>query len=139
MKKIVLILGLTVIAVGGYYFWSNQTQTSGVYPEKADLIKVSNLKANDIVTSPLLVEGEARGYWYFEASFPVRLLDGNGREIAIQPAQAQEEWMTENYVPFKVVLTFQKPVTPTGTLVLQKDNPSGLPEYDDKLRIPVKF
>ena len=31
------------------------------------------------------------------------------------------------------------PATSTGTLVLQKDNPSGLPEHADELRIPVRF
>jgi len=138
MKKLILISVLAVIAVGGYYFLTNQ-RGSGTYPERPNLIKVFSIKNNDIVSSPLTVEGEARGTWYFEASFPVRLLDGNGKEIAIQPAQAQDEWMTDNYVPFKVVLTFQKPITLTGTLILQKDNPSGLPEYDDELRIPVKF
>jgi hypothetical protein len=94
---------------------------------------------NDVVTSPLIVTGSARGTWYFEASFPVRLLDGNGNEIAITPAQANGDWMTEDFVPYTAVLEFAPPATPNGTLVLQKDNPSGLPEYDQSLEIPVLF
>lgn len=91
------------------------------------------------VVSPLIVEGEARGTWYFEASFPVRLLDGNGNEIAVAPAQAQGDWMTEDFVPYMVLLEFAQPSTPNGTLVLQKDNPSGMPENDESLSIPVLF
>ncbi|MHB8652054.1 MAG: Gmad2 immunoglobulin-like domain-containing protein [Minisyncoccota bacterium] len=90
-------------------------------------------------TSPLVVLGEARGTWYFEASFPVLLLDGNGVEIAHAPAQAQGDWMTEGIVPFKAVLTFKMPTTTDGTLVLKKDNPSGISKNDAEVRVPIVF
>src|SRR3989338_4394401 len=107
--------------------------------EKPDLIKVDSPLPNQEISSPLSVTGQARGYWFFEASFPVRLLDGNGKEIAIKPAEAQDDWMTEEFVPFKAVLEFKMPSTDFGTLILEKDNPSGLPEKADELRIPVRF
>ncbi len=94
---------------------------------------------DSVVSSPLVVTGEAVGTWYFEASFPVRLLDGNGEELAVKPAQAQGEWMTNSLVPFSVSLDFEKPSTDTGILVLEKDNPSGLPEFDASIKIPVRF
>lgn len=102
-------------------------------------IFLSSPLPNTRVASPLIVEGEARGTWYFEASFPVRLLDGNGNEIAVAPAQAEGDWMTEDFVPYMVLLEFAQPSTPNGTLVLQKDNPSGLPKHDESLSIPVLF
>ena len=92
-----------------------------------------------VVSSPLIIKGQARGNWYFEAQFPVRLLDGSGKEIARGIAQAQGEWMTEAFVPFEATLTFDKPVSGTGQLILQKDNPSGLPENDKSISVPVKF
>ncbi len=107
--------------------------------EKQDLIRISTPRPNQEVKSPLLIEGEARGTWFFEASFPVRLLDEEGKEIAIGIAQAQGEWMTEEFVPFALSLNFSKPGTAKGTLVLEKDNPSGLPANADELRIPVRF
>ena len=107
--------------------------------EKPDLIKVDSPLPNQEISSPLSVTGQARGYWFFEASFPVRLLDGNGKEIAIKPAEAQDDWMTEEFVHFKAVLEFKMPSTDFGTLILEKDNPSGLPEKADELRIPVRF
>jgi hypothetical protein len=106
---------------------------------KEDKIQVTSPAPNQIVNSPLLVEGKARGYWYFEASFPIELIDGNGKRLFIGPAQAKGEWMTNEFVPFSVTLTFAKPTTATGTLILRKDNPSGLPENEDELRIPVQF
>lgn len=106
---------------------------------KEDLIIIENPRANEIILSPLLVKGKTRGTWFFEASFPVRLLDGNGKQIAITVAQAKGEWMTENFVPFEATIIFQTPETEKGTLVLEKDNPSGLPENADELRIPILF
>ncbi|MCK9377857.1 MAG: Gmad2 immunoglobulin-like domain-containing protein, partial [Syntrophobacterales bacterium] len=51
--------------------------------------------------------GKARGAWFFEATFPVRLLDGNGREIADWvPAHAKADWMTDAWVPFETTLAF---------------------------------
>ncbi len=105
---------------------------------KADVIVVDSLKPGDAVTSPLTVTGKAKG-WYFEATFPVQLLDANGAVLASGPAQAQSEWTTPDFVPFKITLTFAPPTTATGTLVFRKDNPSGLPEHDDEMRLPVRF
>jgi len=91
------------------------------------------------VTSPLVVAGRARDTWAFEGSFPLPLLDGNGNEIAITPAQAQGDWMTEDFVPFIATLTFTQPTTTTGTLILEKDNPSGEPANAAQIEIPVTF
>ncbi len=102
-------------------------------------IQVTIPHANDVVQSPLVVSGQALGTWYFEASFPVRLLDANGNELASTPAQAQSDWMTTDMVPFTATLTFSTPVTPTGTLILKNDNPSGDPQRDKQISIPVRF
>ncbi|KKS67491.1 MAG: hypothetical protein UV36_C0007G0013 [Parcubacteria group bacterium GW2011_GWC2_42_6] len=107
--------------------------------EKQNLIKLDAPRPNALVRSPLTVKGEARGNWFFEASFPVKLLDANGNQLAIKPAQAQGDWMTSNFVPFEVTLEFALPATQSGFLVLEKDNPSGLPENADELKIPVDF
>ncbi len=105
----------------------------------SDLIVVESVKAGDVVSSPLKVSGQARGTWYFEASFPIELRDSSGKILFQGPAQAQSDWMTTEFVPFSVTLTFPKPTTATGTLILKKDNPSGDPAKDQQLEIPVKF
>ena len=151
-KAIIIFIFAVILGAGANYFWTNQerkqetetpienpTEDLGNAAEKRDLIRLASPRPNDVVKSPLLLEGEARGTWYFEASFPVSLYDGNGKLLARAPAEAQSEWMTENFVPFKLGLKFDMPGTETGFLVLEKDNPSGEPQFDDELKIPVKF
>lgn len=118
---------------------TNSPSGAGTTPRNDDLIVVTRPLNNALVTSPLTVSGRARGTWYFEASFPVRLLDADGNEIAITAAQAQSSWMTPSYVNFTARLTFTRPATDTGTLILEKNNPSGLPQNADSLEIPVRF
>jgi hypothetical protein len=107
--------------------------------EKQNLIKINSPRPNELIQSPLEIKGEARGYWFFEASFPIKLIDENGKELGTAIAQAQSDWMTEDFVSFEAKLEFQKPETKKGFLILKKDNPSGLPENDDELRVPVRF
>ena len=107
--------------------------------EKDDLIRISEPRPNAVITSPLTVKGMARGNWFFEASFPVRLLDSAGKELVVGIAQAKANWMTIEFVPFEATLTFTLPATTAGTLLLDKDSPSGLPENEDALRVPVRF
>lgn len=109
-------------------------------PENAaDLIRIEVPRAGERVRSPLLVSGLARGNWFFEASFPIKVLDKNGTIIGQGHAEAQGEWMTESFVPWKGVIEFTAPASGAGEIVFMKDNPSGLPEYDAEVRVPVVF
>ncbi len=114
--------------------------SSNTKAEIEDLISVDAPTINAAVSSPLTISGKARGYWFFEASFPIELQDADGKKIAEAPAQAQGEWMTEEYVPFTLSLTFPaQKAGSKGTLILHKDNPSGEPQNDRSLSIPVTF
>ncbi len=107
--------------------------------EKIDLIRINSPRPNQIISSPLIVEGEARGSWFFEGSFPVELQDDKGNTIALKPTDISTNWMTDDFVPFHVIIEFNQPTSTTGMLILHKDNPSGLQELDDALIIPIKF
>lgn len=91
-----------------------------------------------IISSPLVVKGQARGFWFFEASFPVKLLDSQDNIIATSVAMADSDPLTDNFVPYKSLLEFNTTAT-SGFLVISKDNPSGLPENDASVKIPVLF
>lgn len=106
-------------------------------PEKP--IRVFLPQPNDEISSPVSVKGEARGFWYFEASFPIRVVDATGKVLGTGIAQAQGEWMTTEFVPFALDIPFETPETPTGEIIFEKDNPSGLPENADEWRVPVRF
>lgn len=116
------------------------TEDIGNEISKSDLIRVSYPRPNEEVQSPLTITGEARGGWFFEASFPVFLADWDGKIIANGNATAKGDWMTSEFVPFEATLTFTADANTfsnRGTLILKKDNPSGLPQNDDALEMPV--
>ncbi len=131
----VLIAAIVIVAL---WLVPKSLAPNGI-TDKSGLIQVAAPTAGEVITSPVTISGRARGNWYFEASFPIKLLDANGKLLAIKPAQADGEWMTENFVPFSVNLEFEEPATDTGTLILEKDNPSGLPEHSAEIRIPIRF
>lgn len=98
-----------------------------------------NIIENQTINSPLKITGEAKGTWFFEASFPVKVVDSDWKELAAGIAQAGSDWMTEGFVPFSVTLNFTKPIGKNGWLVFKKDNPSGLPEHEAEYHLPIKF
>ena len=104
-----------------------------------DTIEVYQPRPGEVISSPLEIEGRARGTWYFEGSFAIRLLDENGNELAVVPAEAQDSWMTEDWVNFSATLKFQDPGSAKGVLVFEKANPSGNPEHDRELRVKIRF
>jgi len=114
--------------------------------EKAPFIQVTRPAPFGLIQSPLTLQGQAVGPWYFEASAPVSLVNWDGLIIAEGFITAEGEWMTEDFVPFSGTLTFENPYKDgdpefmkRGTLIFKKDNPSGLPENDDALEIPIVF
>ncbi|MSR70682.1 hypothetical protein EXS62_01445 [Candidatus Kaiserbacteria bacterium] len=103
----------------------------------ADLIQ----PGTPVVTpTTLTINGEARGGWYFEGSFPIELKDAAGVRLVLVPAQAQSDWMTAEWVPFAATLNYPaQPAGSHGTLILRNDNPSGLPQNDKSVSLPVTF
>ncbi|OGG52630.1 hypothetical protein A3C20_00040 [Candidatus Kaiserbacteria bacterium RIFCSPHIGHO2_02_FULL_55_25] len=98
-----------------------------------------------VVTSPLRgqavsqtfpVFGEAPGNWYFEASFPIEVRDADNNKVGQGIAQAQGEWMTSEQVPFVAAVSVGT-YSGLATLVLVRDNPSDMRQYDDSLNIPI--
>ena len=108
--------------------------------QEPEALQVSSPNPYTEITSPLTITGQARGSWFFEASFPVILKDASGKIVAQGAAQTKSNWMTENFVPFTITLTFTNQTSKTtGTLTLKKDNPSGLPQNDALYNIPIIF
>lgn len=110
-------------------------------PETSPDIRVIFPVASQLVMNPLMIKGEAKGTWYFEGSFEAKLVDNASHLIVSGPITNAPgtEWMTEDFVPFEGSLTFTKPSASSGYLILSKNNPSGLPENDESIMIPVKF
>lgn len=126
-----------------YDFAFFATQFIRIWPRgncRSDKIYLESPLPGDDIDSPLQIHGHAQGTWFFEGDFPIFLLDSNDQIIATKFATAQKDWMTDKFVPFRGTITFEKPPSGgMGTLILKKSNPTGLPEHDDVLEIPVSF
>lgn len=152
-----IVLAL-IIGLGGLFLALTPTPT--VAPESVNDLPIidpsqqgqptyENATPNDIVVTlpfpgavtgkEFSVRGKARGYWFFEASFPVVVYDDKGNELAIglaNPEPAGTEWMTTEFVDFKADLKVPDTYIGPAVLLLKKDNPSGLPEHDAQVSFP---
>lgn len=102
-----------------------------------DLIKINSPIPGDKVANNFTISGSARGTWYFEASFPVVITSANGTILFQGPAQAQSDWMTSDFVPFKIDIKLPASYVGPATITLKKDNPSGLSEKDASVYFSV--
>lgn len=142
MHKIFFGIVIVVVLAGGCALYARRAGVpvpAASVPAADDRIRVVVPVVDSLVASPLTVSGEARGMWYFEASFPLVVLDADRNEVAQGYAQADGEWMTEDFVPFSGTVEFTAPASDTGYIVFKKDNPSDLPEHDASVEIPVRF
>jgi hypothetical protein len=128
--------------LGGFYIKSEKVVApvpSAPSFAKNDFLVVDTPSINAVIKSPITVSGSAKGTWYFEATFPVKVLDSDGEIIGRGIAHANGDWMTENFVPFSAVVSFEAKAGSKGEVVFEKDNPSGLPENAAELRVPIIF
>lgn len=109
------------------------TSTKGVF------ILVYTPHRGATLASPIAIVGEVPGNWSFEAQFPVQLKDSGGSVMAQTSAHVLGNWQSDQLVPFSAQLTFTTAKSGNGTLVIQKDNPSGLTKNSDLVSIPVHF
>lgn len=103
------------------------------------LLKVKIPVPHQLISSPQKLEGQARGYWYFEGNAQVELLDGNKNTLTETYIEATDHWMTEDWVPFKGNIKFPEPATEDGYVIFHRANPSGLEENAMSDTIKVRF
>ncbi len=137
MKKNLLILIFVLIFGLGFSLYFFILKPKEIKPEEEILI--SSPKRNEKIKSPLKIEGQARGFWFFEAEFLAKLYDENNNFLGEAILTAKEDWMTENFVSFEGELDFMNPLTETGVLRFFSANPTGLPEYQRIFEVPVQF
>lgn len=147
MKKIIFLAICIVVVVGLVWFglfWTKKARAP--VPEtgnisytnaSADLITIELPFPGAVTGKSFSVIGKARGPWFFEASFPVEVLDKNGTRLASGIAQAQGDWMTPDFVGFKADIVVPDSYIGPATLLLRKDNASGLPEHDASVSFPI--
>lgn len=145
-KQYILIGAVVVVLIGVVWFFTSDYGSGlldGNKPEitynnaDKDMIVIDNIPPGVTVLREFTVFGQARGQWFFEASFPVEVRSSDGRTIAMGHAEAQGEWMTEEFVPFVAEVKLQEIYKGAATLILHKDNPSGESSRDASVEIPI--
>jgi hypothetical protein len=118
----------------------NQADNVGRIGERFEAeVEVLSPEPGQVVSSPLEVAGKAKGTWFFEANIVVTLKDQNGNILAKEGFMTADEWMTTDYANFSGTLSFSVPDTEYGLLLIEKDNPSGLEEFDAEFVVPIRF
>jgi hypothetical protein len=144
-KKTVPII-LIVLALGAasflswYYFGNRPAANPPVSVEVKKGLVLENIKANDVVSSPLQIIGYVHGEgWYgFEGQVgTASIYDSNNNLLDIKPLTATTDWMTST-VRFEVNLEFFTTST-SGTVVFKNENASGEIERDKTVVLPVQF
>lgn len=118
---------------------STSTPVSTSTPQAPSQIKNISIKSGQSISSPVTIHGEAKGPWYFEATFPIQIKDSNGKILVDSYGTALGEWMTTDFVPFEATLTFPAPTTSTGNIIISNANPSGDNDKSLEVVIPIRF
>jgi len=113
------------------------------YPTSLDgHVKIFNPIPGQIVVSPSAISGNVTGGgWFFEGTFPVRIVDANGAVLGDGQAKETEPgaWASTGTVAFAGTIFFNVSHSATGTIVFSKDNPSGMPQNSESFSVPVRF
>jgi hypothetical protein len=115
-------------------------ETDNMCPPASVQPIITSPTSYSIISSPLKIKGTVPAGWMFEGVFPLKLLDAN--KNVITQGQAKEtvpgSWQSGMAVDFEATLTFST-TAKSGYLLLENDNPSGIPENSKFFDIPIKF
>lgn len=100
-------------------------------------VSLQSPKEGSTVDSTFELLGKAPGNWFFEATFPIQVRDNEGNVIGRTHANALGEWMTTELVSFQATIHLNQEYHGPATLILMRDNPSGLPENDDSISVDI--
>ncbi|MBI2611023.1 hypothetical protein HYW60_03785 [Candidatus Kaiserbacteria bacterium] len=145
LKLIITIVVLFIVVILGAALIAIPSPTPAPTPTPGATTTEPFVSENVIVTSPLShesvprtfrVAGQARGSWFFGASFPLQVRDPENNNVGGGIAQTADNWMTTEFVSFEGKVEVEDYSGPAN-LVLLKDNPSGLPELEDSVEFPI--
>lgn len=103
------------------------------------MVELISPQPDEVMHSPYLITGRAKGNWFFEGKLPLSLRSLDGKIIVDSFAQAQDESMIEDWVDFQAELNFTVSEPLKGELLIKKNNPSGLSEYEAQVSYPVRL
>ena len=153
---IIIVLFLIICAMTAYLvFTPGRSNTSSTVPASTTTpstvttpiasstellsasVTVSTPVANATVGRAFAIAGVAPNGWYFEAVFPIQVRDPDDNLIATGQGHAESDWTIAGPVPFTASIALDGDYSGPADLILLRDNPSGLPENDDEVTVPI--
>lgn len=126
MAVITLIVFVIIIALlnGGR---TKEIRSSAAITTAQDdgSIKIESPKNGEAIAPPLVITGQAKGYWYNRGFFPVAIYDVDKNLVAQTYAIAEGDWTSQDaMVPFRATISsYDKvPVKKAGHIVFEKGN-----------------
>lgn len=107
-----------------------------VLGNKEDLISLSIIP-NSKVSGILSYRGSIKGGYFFEANILINILDKDKKVLKASNAVAKFDWMTAEPVSFEGNIDFTDLPKGFAYFEIHNDNPSGLPENDKSVLIPI--
>ena len=93
------------------------------------------------VTSPVIIKGTVPPGWMFEGVFPIKIVEYESG-VLVQGLATEVipgSWQSGQPVEFQASLDLPERAIGGGTIILENDNPSGLPENAKSFQIPILF
>jgi hypothetical protein len=134
------------INVGNFAVWLTEVKDKKtielqlLYPLALDVIsnvnklygeiRVDSPRKASVIKSPLQVSGKANDSWFLKGVLSIILLDDYGDRVATVLANEQPSNLLND---FAAILSFNKPTTTRGWLIVKKEN------SQKALKIPVYF
>ncbi len=112
--------------------------SGGIESKVAKTISVATPIPLSTISNPVHVTGKAKNNWFFEATFPVEVIDEDGVVLGQGQAHAATDWTVPGMIDFSADITWQDTTDNRGFIVLTKDDPSGLGNVP-MIKVPIFF
>lgn len=135
-----VIVGIILLLLSSIVAFSFYTLPQKENISSEGKIEVDNIKEGQTVASPFSITGRVTGgHWIgFEGQVgTVDLIASDGTKLGTAILTMTSVW-DKFPVEFLATLTFEMPEEENVSLVFHNENPSGLPEFDQTMIIPLK-
>jgi len=101
-------------------------------PSEEGEVVIQSPLPKEFVSSPLVIQGNAKRGWFFEGEIDIELVDANGKVVKRWFGRA----LAAKRFPFRAEVEFSAPSTNAGELVIFKETEVGVrTEY----HLPIRF
>lgn len=145
-KKVKFLLFVGFVVIVGIFVLGNFSNSKNSNEEKLDDSMVStvhpdlltfSIVPNAKVHGILSYRGSIKGGYFFEGNIRIIILDADKNVLKESNGIAKSEWMTEGPVDFEGNIDFTGMSSTSGYFRIANDNPSGDPENDKFIDIPI--